>query len=624
MSTSENVFRLAKKSLKRVVGAGELFSVGYGDVGSSIYYTLGATALFALGATPLAFLIAGFVFICTALTYTELSAALPESGGSAMFARHAFNDLISFIAGWGLLLDYILTLSISAFTVPPYLKHIFLLFGLEVFNTDLSHTVATISIIVFLFFINVIGLKSSARLSLILAIFTIVTQVGIVILGGLLFLNLPYVIDHLRIGVPGVSWSPDWMQFWKGTAMAMVAYIGIESMAQMSAETKRPAISIPRAIKGTMITVIFLYIGISVVGLSVISPQELGTRYLEDPVGGIAMNFPIGGQLLGPWVGLIAAVILLICANAGLIGCSRLMFSMGMRYQVPTILFKLHPRFRTPHVALAVFAIFGIIVVIASRNQMLFLADLYNFGAQIAFCSAHISLIVLRFKRADLHRPFRAPFNIPVGKGRSIPLTAIIGALATFAVWILVVITKPEGRVGGCIWMVLGLAMYFLYRKKQELPLIGPIHVEEVKVPEHKINPIKHVLVAAHTIGDTEVLQTAFELAKQHHAKITVVYVLEISESMPMDAPLKERERVGEAALKRAEAIAREYHLPIHLELVRARSVEKALLEMIDSEKHDVIVLGATRADFRKKRHVADQAEQVLKKASCRVIFCKS
>ena len=624
MAASEKVFRLAKKSLRRVVGAGDLFAVGYGDVGSSIYYTLGVTALYAMGATPIALLLAGFVFICTALTYAELASALPEAGGSAMFARYAFNDLISFIAGWGLLLDYILTLAISAFTVPPYMKHIFLIFGWDAFNTGTGHMLMTIAIIVFLFFVNVIGLKSSTRLSLLLAIFTIVTQAGIVIMGALLFLNLPHVISQMRIGVPGVAWSPDWMQFWKGTAMAMVAYTGIESISQMAAETKKPGIAIPRSIKWTIVTVIFLYIGIATVGLSLVSPLELGTRYIDDPIGGIAMNFPIGGQLLGPWVGLIAAVILLICANAGLIGCSRLMFSMGKYYQVPHFLFTLHKKFRTPHVALAVFSILGILVVIASRNQMLFLADLYNFGAQIAFCSAHVSLIVLRFKMASLHRPFRAPLNISVGKGKSIPLTAVIGALATFAVWCLVVITKPEGRLVGLIWMFAGVAMFFLYRKKNALAFVGPLDIEDVKVPEHKQLAIKHVLVAVHVAPDTEVLQTAFEIAKHHHAKISAVYVLEIPESMPMDAELKERERMGETSLQHAEALSREYQLHIDLSLIRARSTEHALLDLVESAKHDVIVLGASRVEYRTRKRFVSQAEDFLKHAPCRVIFCKS
>ena len=222
-------------------------------------------------------LAAGIVFVCTALTYAEMSSTFPEPGGSATFTRYAFNDLISFIAGWGLLLDYIVTIAISAFAVPPYLHHVLRIMGIKPIDTVWFHCTFSVCIIVFLFFLNFFGVKGSGRFSLMLAIFTILTQAGIILMGALLFLNLPLIISHMRIGVPGVDWSPDWWGFAKGCAMAMVAYTGIEAISQLAAETKQPAQSIPRAIKWTAAVVIFLYVGLSTVGLSVLSPVQLGT-----------------------------------------------------------------------------------------------------------------------------------------------------------------------------------------------------------------------------------------------------------------------------------------------------------------------------------------------------------
>src|SRR5271169_5552214 len=162
VSDKETISQIDKGSLKRVLGITDLFAVGYGDLGSSIFYALGITALFALGATPLALLMAGVVFVCTALSYAELTSAFHESGGSASFARHAFNDLISFIAGWGLLLDYIVTIAISAFAVGPYLAYFF---------GDLHKTpvqiVFCLALILILLAMNVIGVKQSTRISLI-------------------------------------------------------------------------------------------------------------------------------------------------------------------------------------------------------------------------------------------------------------------------------------------------------------------------------------------------------------------------------------------------------------------------------------------------------------------------
>ncbi|PIS02829.1 MAG: amino acid permease [Chlamydiae bacterium CG10_big_fil_rev_8_21_14_0_10_42_34] len=617
--SSDHVVHLEKKSLKRSLGAKELFSVGYGDVGSSIYYALGVTALYALGATPIAFALAGFVFICTALTYAEMASTFPEPGGSATFSRYAFNDLISFIAGWGLLLDYIVTIAISAFAIPPYVKYI-----IPYSSSVISHTVATCLIIGILYLVNLVGVKHSGRLSLVLAVITIISQAFVILAALFLLLNLPHVISQLKINVPGAAWSPSWGDFIKGTAMAMVAYTGIESIAQLAAETKKPSIAIPKAIKWTVLTLVILYIGISIVGLSVISPQALGTTYVDDPVAGIVAQFPFGGKWLAPWFGLIAAIILLIAANAGLIGCSRLAFSMGEYYQVPHIFYRLHPRFRTPYISLGAFTLVAMIIVILSQGQMLFLADLYNFGAQIAFFSAHMSLIVLRCKKPSLTRPYKAPFNIPIGKGRSIPLTALIGTLATFSVWLVVVITKPDGRNLGLIWIGFGLLMYFLYRKKKQISPTGQLSIEKIKIPEYHPMHLKHILVTARMLGNTDALQTACQLAKSYNCKITAVHVIEIPASLPMHASMIKREEIGDAALKRAEAVAREYDLSIDLKLVRSRTIEGALLELLSHGEYDMVVVGTKKHELRTKEHFAVEVEKLLIDAPCRVIFCKS
>ncbi len=615
----EKVVHLEKQSLKRVLTAADLFSVGYGDVGSSLYYALGLTALYALGATPLALAIAGFVFMCTTFTYAEMATTFPESGGSATYARHAFNDFVSFIAGWGLLLDYILTVAISAFAIPPYLNHV-----IPINSSTTVHIVSTIVIIVLLFLVNVIGVKYSGRLSLILAVLTILSQLFIIILAALVVLNLPFVMSHLRINVAGADWSPDWWQFLKGTTMAMVAYTGIESVAQLASEAKKPSLTIPRSIRWTMITLVVLYFGISVTGLSVISPQELGTKYIDDPIAGIVAQLPFGGKWLAPWFGIIAALILLIASNAGLIGCSRVTFAMGEYYQVPHILYKMHRKFRTPYVSLAVFTILPSIVVLLSRGQILFLADLYNFGAQLAFFFAHVSLLVLRWKKPTLQRPYKAPLNIPLGKERSFPLTALIGAMATFGVWLMVVITKPEGRSLGFLWLIVGAAMYFYYRKKKAIAPFGKLSIEKIKIPSfHKMH-VKHILAAVRWEGNTDAFQMACQMAHSFHAKITAVYIIEIAPAIPIQAHLEDRERMAESALKRAEAIAREYALTADLKLVRARSIRGALLELAIHSDCDLVILGTRKEELRERMVFAAEMERLLKEIPCRVLFCKS
>lgn len=619
-----SIVHLEKKNLKPVLGAKDLFAIGYGDLGASIYYALGLVALYALGATPLALLIAGLVFVCTALTYAEMATTFPEPGGSATFSRYAFNDLISFLAGWALLLDYILTLAISAFAIPPYFKSIGLLFGMQLSTSVEFHIVGAIAIIIFLFFLNFIGIKISGKLSWQLSLVTIVSQALILVLAGIFLLNLPYIISQLKVNVAGANWSPNWFEFLKGIGMAMVAYTGVEAVSQLAAETKKPSIAIPKAIKWIIFVLLVLYMGISFIGLSVITPQELGTKYLDNPIIGIIEHLPFGGKWLSAWFGLIASVILLISANAGLIGCSRLTFSMGEYYQMPRIFFTVHPKYRTPHIALAIFAILASVVVILSKGRLLFLADLYNFGAQIAFFSAHISLIVLRFKRPKLHRPFKAPLNIPFLKNSSIPLTAIIGAIGSFSVWILVLITKPEGRNIGFLWLAIGLGTYLLYRKKKQIDPLGSIKIEKVKIPDYAPMHLRHILVTTRSTGSIGALQTACQLAKSYGAKITALYVLEIPPSLPMHARLLKREELGGIALKRAEAIAHEFHLSIDLKLVRARSFDEALLDMIGHGEYDMAVVALRKLEAREDTKFLVQLERLMKEAPCKVLVCKA
>lgn len=611
------VAQLKRGTLRRVLGVFDLFAIGYGDLGSSIYYALGVTALFALGATPVALALAGIVFICTSLTYAEMTSAFHESGGSASFARHAFNDLISFIAGWGLLLDYIVTIAISAFAVGPYLAYFF---------ADLHKTpvqlIFTTSLIIILYVMNVMGIKQSTRVSLILTTFTIVVQAVIIAIGLGTLLDLSYIVDHIQINVPGVSDSPSWPDFFKGVAMAMVAYTGIESIAQLAAEAQHPVRTVPRAVILTMSILLFIYLGISVVALSAVTPQDLGTTYLLNPVAAIVDALPYGKWILSPVIAVLAAIVLGIAANAGLIGASRLSFNMGEYYQLPRFFYSIHPRFRTPMVSLAFFAIVAILVVVASRGNMDFLADLYNFGAMLAFLSAHLSVIVLRIKRPEMKRPFKIPFNISMGR-YSIPISAIIGAIATLSVWCLVVVTKPEGRYLGLAWMTYGLIMYFGYRKSSQLKATGHVAIEHIAIPDFKPMKIQKILVPTRGGSQTETMQMACEIAKFHKAKVTALQVIEIPASLPLDMNTPHRNALAEAILKRAEAIAREIGVEIELCIVRSRSIPDSILDIASKGKYDLLVLGALRPSQELKvKGVGTFTEQILRKAPCRVWIC--
>ena len=461
--------RIKRYRLRRILGVPALFSAGYGNVGSSIYYALGIVALVAMGATPIVLAIAGLLFIFTALTYAEGTAMLPEAGGSASFARHGFNDLAGFVAGWALMLSYIVTISISAFTIPPYLGYFWE--GLKI--DPIAGTATSIGIVIFLMIINVIGVKETSFLNIGAAILDITTQVSLVIIGVILILlpNPSVLVQNMF--APG-NW-PTLPNFILGIALASIAYTGIETMSQLAEETKQPEKRVPRALIMMIFTVLVIFAGISLVSLSAMPPQELASEWSRDPVAGIAASLPIAliRDILKPLIAILAGTILLIATNAGIMGISRLAFSLGNHKLVPPILSRVHPRFKTPYISIILFSIVAILILspgLFAANVFKNMGTLYAFGSLLAFMFAHASILILRARKPELPRPFKVGWNITI-RGRELPISAILGLFATIIIWIIILVTQPYSRWVGIIWMVVGLITYYLYRRKQHMPL---------------------------------------------------------------------------------------------------------------------------------------------------------
>jgi len=459
------------------LGVPALFSAGYGNVGSSIYYALGIVALVAMGATPIALGIAGILFIFTALTYAEGTAMLPEAGGSASFARHGFNDLAGFTAGWALMLSYIVTISISAFTIPPYLGYFWE--GLKI--DPIAGTATSIGIVLFLMGINIIGVKETSILNISAAIIDIATQVSLVLIGLILILipNPEILVEHMFS--PG-NW-PTPSNLILGIALASIAYTGIETMSQMAEETRQPEKRVPRALIMMIVTVLVMFAGISLVSLSAMTPQELASEWARDPVAGIAAKLPIAliSDVLKPLIAVLAGTILLIATNAGLMGISRLAFSLGSHKLVPAVFSRVHPRFKTPYISIILFSLVAILILVPgffATDIFKNIGALYAFGSLLAFMFAHASILTLRARRPDLPRPFKLGWNLRI-KGRELPISAIIGLAATAIIWIVILITQPYSRWIGIIWMAVGFIIYFIYRRKKRLSLTYAVKREE-------------------------------------------------------------------------------------------------------------------------------------------------
>ncbi len=463
--------RLHRFHLRRTLGVFGLFSAGYGDVGSSIYYGLGLVAILALGATPIALGIAGIIYIFNALTYAEGGAMIPEAGGSASFARRAFNVMIGFISGWALLLSYIATMAISAYTIPPYLAYFW-----PVLSRPAIGTAVSIGIISFLMLVNVIGVRESTRINLFFIMIDIGTQIALIILGiALVLVPHPGILAHNMFG-PG-NWPPTQNLIYS-IAIAALCFTGVETVSQLGEETRLPAKRIPRAYFLMIVTVLLIFSGVSIVAMTTMTPQQLGdpvNGWARDPVAGIAQNLPSAAlrSIFAPLVSILAASILLVATNAGLLGISRLTFNLSTHQQFPAFLSKIHPRFRTPYLAIIIFSLVAMVLLLPGLSSIesffTSLGGLYVFGDLLCFALAHLSIIGLRIREPGAPRPFKLGWNIRV-KGREIPLTAMLGLVATLTIWIIVIITQPYGRTAGIIWMALGLVVFLLFRWRRKLP----------------------------------------------------------------------------------------------------------------------------------------------------------
>ena len=408
--------------------------------------------------------VARILFIFTALTYAEGTAALPEAGGSASFARNAFGDTAGFVAGWALMLSYIVTISISAFTIPPYLG-----FFWEPFKTSpIIGTFTSIGIVFFLMVLNVVGIRETSFVNVSATVLDICTQISLVVIGFLLLFN-PTLVFHRIID----NW-PTIDNLVIGIAMATIAYTGIETMSQMAEETKRPETNVPRALVMMIIAVLVIFAGISLVSLSAMPVEELASEWARDPVAGIAFYIPVDiiRDILKPLIAVLAGTILLIATNAGLIGISRLAFSQGTHKLVPPALSRVHKRFKTPYISIIVFSLIAIVILVPgffATDVFANMGALYAVGSLLAFMFSHASIIGLRIRKPEMPRPFKRGWNIII-KGRELPLSALIGLAATASIWVLILITEPYSRWVGLGWMVLGLIIFFVYRLRRPRP----------------------------------------------------------------------------------------------------------------------------------------------------------
>ncbi|HEV7804699.1 MAG TPA: APC family permease, partial [Solirubrobacteraceae bacterium] len=549
------------QGLQRVLGVNALFATAYGNVGSSIYYALGLVAARALGLTPLVFVITGIFFFCTAATYAEATAMYPEAGGSSSFARHAFNEFVSFFAAWAQMLNYVITVAISAFFVPHYIGGLFW----EPLRSAPGDVIFGAAVIVLLSVVNVIGIKESAGLNIVLALVDFATQLLMVVVGALLVFSPDTLVGNIHLGV-----APTWKQFLLAIPLGMIAYTGIETISNMAEEAKDEAVTIPRAIARVRTAVYAIYFTLPVVALSALPvtfnaqtgeyqtllgiPEEEG-GYAGDPILGVVKQLDLGflqqpGEL---YVGLLAATILLIATNAGIIGVSRLVYSMGIHRQLPDRLRRLHPRYNTPWIGILVFGVIACLTLLPGQAD--FLARMYAFGAMLSFTIAHAAVISMRVTDPDRARPYRSPGTLRIA-GRELPGSAIFGGAATTLSFVVVTTLYPVVAVAGAIWLALGIGVYALYRRHNGLDLVTTAKIVVPKPVTATEAEYESVLLAVEVDRFTpQIVATAVKLAARGGRGIYVLVTITVPQALPPDAALPELEAAGASVIAHARRI---------------------------------------------------------------------
>jgi APA family basic amino acid/polyamine antiporter len=610
--------------LQRVLGVNALFSTAYGNVGSSIYYALGLVAGFALGLTPVVFVIAGVIFYLTAATYAEGTAMYPEAGGSSSFARRAFNEFWSFFAAWGQMLNYVITIAISAFFVPHYFGSVV---GVDALRHSPGDIFVGIGVVVVLCLVNVRGAEESAGVNVLLAVTDFATQLLLVVAGLVLVFSPTTLVDNVHLGI-----APTWKDFFLAIPVAMIAYTGIETISNMAEEAKDEAKTIPEAIKRVVIAVFAIYALLPAVALSALPVHRLANGEYEtklglpedkggfagDPVLGVVKSMHLG-FLQHPaeiYVGLLAATILFIATNAGIIGVSRLVYSMGLHRQLPDRLRQLHPKYGTPWVGILLFG--GVACITLIPGKATFLGNLYAFGAMLSFTIAHIAVAKLRLKQPDVERPYRGPGIIRIA-GRKLPLFAVLGGLGTGLAWLTVTFLHLDVALAGLGWLLLGIAVYVVYRRQQGLDLTS---TKKVAVPmpvvDHEAE-YESVLVhfdAGHFEPDA--VATAVKLAARRRRGIHVLVTIVVPASAPIDAQMPETESAADAIIEQSKLIGGR-RVTGHWEKVRAGQAGRVIVEDARELRARAIVMtlvpraGATLFDRT--------METVLAERPCRVII---
>jgi basic amino acid/polyamine antiporter, APA family len=626
----------ARVLISHGVGEPALFAITLSTVVSAIFVSLGVVADRALGLTPLVFLLGGIFFAVTMATYVEGSSLHIERGGASTFARYAFDEFWSFVAGWAILLDYLIVMAIGAVVISDYLS----VFWGELDEGVFPLVIAGVALL-FVAWSNIRGL-SAARIGAVLRLS--LTAIAVLVLVSLIGFAYYWDPGSIRSSID-LGVAPKWDDLIFALGIASVVAIGIEAASGLAGEVRVGRRGLKRVVLVSISVAILLSVLVSVAALMatpvVGTRTALGSTYLEAPVLAIVSSYEPGTLLdVSRYVvGATAAALLLVAMNGQMLGLARLAYSLATNRQIPSAVGRLHRRRGTPYVTIILAAL--IAFALAVPHDLDFLAGLFAFGAMLAFSIAHLSVIRLRFREPDRPSAFRVPLSVPF-RGAQVPLPAVFGALFSILVWISILVYHSGARLVGAGWMVGGVTLYVIYRRGQGKSLTRRFTIPAEALQESAAAEYGSILVPVFGEElDDDIVGTAGRLAasegeeEEGGAVLEALYVFEIPMSLPIDARVPEdRVREAKRVLARAKEVGEEYAgVEVATAMVRGRSIGQAIVSEAKRRGVEAIVLGAEEPSRLRggailggrgrvrDRFVGETTRYVVEKAPCKVIL---
>jgi basic amino acid/polyamine antiporter, APA family len=607
--------------LQRVLDVPSLAAVAYGEIASSLFFALGVIALYALGFTPWVLLAVGALFLLVALSYAEGTAAIPEPGGAATFVRRAFNDPLGFLAGWVLFLDFLIVMAIAGLFVPHYLGHAV---GWEALTDSPVDVIVGICVIAFVALVRTVRRAGLYRLAILVAGASLAALLLLILLG----LPLLFSVDDLTTGTD-LGTSPTWREIAFALPLALLAFTGLETVANLASETREPGRTLPRSLFAGIGGAVVVSTLVGILAVSAYpGGAELGTRWLEAPIVGLAAAFE--GELpavlvdaLRIFVGLTGTVILVVTITTSMSGAGRLAYSLGRRDMLPRPFALLNRRTLIAPVSILSAALISCSLLAIAEiggDAVEFLASLYSFGVLLAFTAAQLAVIRLRYTEPDLERPFRVPGNVPI-RGVGVPVAALVGVPLTLTIFVAALATHEAARIAGPLWLLIGVVVYVSSRIAAGESLLGrvtPAVGDLVPEPEGEYQRIL-VPMKVGPIGE-EVLGIAFKLAEEHQSSVSVLYVIRVGLDKPLDAELLQVEEEADASLAEAKLLAGDHGVDVEGIVVRARAIGEAIVEEAGERQADLIVLGSAPRWRRQSRFFSPTVDFVLRHAPCEVM----